>query len=197
MANKFRLKGKFVSEAAYNAATFKPLLKEYGLDSVSYSDLTAQQKRIYNGVKNAANKITAPNGRFVDNSILRTDIIKGVAKDLGLTPKEYFDKNKDKLTQGIFKKGLPISRNSFKMADFVEKHNGKFTYKGKPISKKQLLYKIAQKEQGHKTKAKKATESEDSEDSDTDFILVYKMKHNIFTNEIDLTDIDSLKDLRE
>jgi len=188
----YYLNKKRVSKLAYDKATFKPFLKANGLDAVIYENLTTYQKKVYNGVKTAANRLTAPNGRFVESNILKRDIITKGAKFKGLTPLEYWTKYK-KLITDTFSDGLPLSKNSFNMAEYVEKHNGKFFYKGKPISKKQLLYKVAQKEQGKKTKATK----KDDEESDSDFLLIYELRHNILTNEVEVIEISSLKDRRE
>lgn len=198
MANKYRLKGKFISEKTYLEKVFKPLIKTQSLDAVIYENLTTNEKRVYNGVKTAANRITSTKGRFLSDNLLKSEIIKGIAAKQGLTPKQYFDKNKASLqdANSIFRKGLPISKNSFFVEDFIKKHKGKFIYKGKEISRKELMYKISRKEQSHKTKSSKENQDEKNQ-KDTDFILIYEMRVNIFTNELEIESVRSLRDINK
>lgn len=131
---KYRIKGKFVK--------FKDFIKINGLDAVNYELLSAQEKRVWNGVQTYQNRVVLDNGQFVNKTTLsrlyKNKNYQQFAEKNNKDIKTYIKENIDIILK-FDTQAFSISKNQNNVEKFIQETNGKLFFKGKEIEKNNLI----------------------------------------------------------
>lgn len=169
---RYRINGKFVS--------FKDFVKINGLDSVNYQSLNLQEKRVWNGINTAQNRVRLESGQYLNKvtlSKLKKDKnLQYFAFKNNVSIDEYIKNNIDTILK-FNEQAFSITKNHNTVEKFIMNSNGKFYYKGVEISKNELIKKLSLK----RTKALNKSNK---------FISIYSFKIEKNGNKITLTKIE-------
>jgi len=106
---QYRLNGKFTS--------FKNFVKVHGLDAVNYNDLESREKRIYNGIETASNRLRI-GGEFIHKPL--ESKIRKYAKNNEMEVNEYIKKNREVIETYMKEQSITNTYNDQKITDMVD-----------------------------------------------------------------------------